>query len=181
MLNLFKKKAKIDTELESKIKMFLNAGIEYFKKKDFSSSKKYFERVLEINPGNVEAENYLKVVISKIALEEKKKIQQLAFEKENIEVSVPKMPVLDYRPGQNTKSSINITDAKSLGDIQDKPYYYKLLRLESNAAQDDIKETIASEFKKWRTRVNSPDIAKRYEAEEMLNILSQAKRVLLHE
>ena len=44
---------------------------------------------------------------------------------------------------------------------------------------EEIKERINAEFRKWRTRINSPNIKMRYEAEEMLAIISQARRKLI--
>lgn len=179
MLSFFKRKKK-DPEHENRITMFLNAGIEYFKKKDYISSKKYFERVLEIEPANTEAENYMQVILNKIALEEKKRLSQQQVQEDSDKTAFHGIPPMDVRVPSANLSSQQI-DKQGISGIKDRHYYYKVLRLDLNAAPEDIRDAIAMEFKKWRTRVNSPDINKRYEAEEMLNLISQAKRVLLPE
>jgi len=174
MLSFFKSKKK-ESEQDSKIKMFINAGIEYFRKRDYGSSRKYFERVLEIDPSNAEAQQYLDSVKAKIEHEENKKIRDRQLLEESREQESSMQKLRKSPPAETTSSK----PEHVIGETRDKMYYYKILRLELNAAPDDIREAIALEFKKWRTRVNSPDITKRYEAEEMLNIISQAKRVLL--
>jgi hypothetical protein len=58
-------------------------------------------------------------------------------------------------------------------------FYYKALRLDSDSTEEEIKERINAEFRKWRTRINSPNIRMRSEAEEMLAVISQARRKLL--
>jgi len=179
MLSFFKKKKK-DPEHDNRVTMFMNAGIEYFKKKDYPGSKKYFERVLEIEPTNTEAENYLQVILNRLALEEKKKLNNQQDFDDNDKTAFHGIPPLEPRFPSSGAAGQQI-DKPSISGIKDRHYYYKVLRLDLNAAQEDIRDTIAIEFKKWRTRVNSPDINKRYEAEEMLNLISQAKRVLLPE
>jgi len=179
MLTLFKRKKK-DPEHENRITMFLNAGIEYFKKKDYISSKKYFERVLEIEPANTEAENYMQVILNKISLEEKKRFNQQQIQDDNDKTAFHGLPPMEQRQPPTDLGNQQI-NKQGISGIKDRHYYYKVLRLDLNAAPEDIRDSIALEFKKWRTRVNSPDINKRYEAEEMLNLISQAKRVLLPE
>jgi hypothetical protein len=64
-------------------------------------------------------------------------------------------------------------------DERDEMFYFKALRLDSDSSQEEIKNRIDTEFRKWRTRINSSNIKMRSEAEEMLAIISQARRKLL--
>jgi len=179
MLSFFKRKKK-DPEQEKQVAMFLNAGIEYFKKKDYISSNRYFERVLEIEPANTQAENYIQVILNKIELEEKKRLNQQQIQEDKDKTAFNGILPMEPRL-TSADSSTQQIDRKGISGIQDRLYYYKVLRLDLNAAPEDIREAIAFEFKKWRTRVYSHDINKVHEAEQMLDLISQAKRVLLSE
>lgn len=58
--------------------------------------------------------------------------------------------------------------------------YYDVIGISSNASKEEIEEKIAAEFNKWRTRVNVSNSKKRREAEERMEDLQEAERILLN-
>lgn len=59
--------------------------------------------------------------------------------------------------------------------------YYELLNVPFDATAEEISEKIKSEYSRWRKRVNAPDPARQREAEERMEILHEAEKVLLNE
>lgn len=59
--------------------------------------------------------------------------------------------------------------------------YYKLLGVEQNASKEDIEKALRKTTRTWRTRVNSPDLKKRQEAETVLEQLKEAKVIFSDE
>lgn len=186
-----KKKQQEEPEIESqdvrsKDEIFFEAGVAYFEKGEYKNSQKYFEKAVEANPDNEDAIHNLKVVMQKVILEEKRKrlekeqnLQEKAKEteaRERIlnESSGYRVEKVDSTPTKATSSPISTESDKLVEDD-----YYSILGLPHDASQDEIKDKISEEFKKWRTRVNSPDLKKRYEAEQMMAIISKAKRKLI--
>lgn len=170
----FKKKKKEEEKqkelLNSKIEMFLSAGMAYYKKQEYTSAKKYFQKILTIDPGNENVQRYLKEALKR---EKQKKVESSSSS--NIQFENKETTGISFAKTEKSEKKV----ANSNNQKKDKLYYYKVLRIDSDASEGEIKMRISHEFKKWRTRVNSPDLKTRYEAEEMLNIISQARRTLL--
>jgi len=59
--------------------------------------------------------------------------------------------------------------------------YYKLLALSQSATTEEIKEKLNKEMRLWQSRVNAPDLERRQRAEQMVQKLMDAQRVLLDE
>jgi len=163
---LFSKNKKNVKEREKEIDALFDAGNLYFEKGDFDNSKRYFEKVIELNPDHEDAIHNLTIVMQKILLLEKKKHTPAVPPKRKVVSSLSK--------SQFGKKKGALNEAKTERDK-----FLNLLKLDKIASEIEIKEKISEEFKKWRTRVNSPDLKKRYEAEEKLSLISQAKRTLL--
>jgi len=145
---------------KKKVVMYYNAGVAYYKKNDLLNSKKYFEKVISLDPENKNARHNLKVVLRKLRQEiEKREIRKA--------------------PKEKKRDTTTTKEKRKAPAKKDKNYYYKMLKLEVGATKEEVRTKINQEFKKWRTRINSPDIKKRFEAEEMLAIISQAKRKIL--
>jgi tetratricopeptide (TPR) repeat protein len=142
------------------------AAVAYYKKKDYENSRKFFEKALQYDPENQETLHNLRVVEKQISLiEEEKRTKQ---EKKDSAVN----KVLSQVSEDILKQAANT-------DERDEMFYFKALRLDSDSSQEEIKNRIDTEFRKWRTRINSSNIKMRSEAEEMLAIISQARRKLL--
>lgn len=62
----------------------------------------------------------------------------------------------------------------------DKQEYLSLLNLPPGASVEIIREALAREIKIWTTRINSPSLELRTEAEQMLKLLAEAEIALLH-
>ncbi len=166
-----KKEKKEDPRIAS----FFRLGILAFQQKDFKRSEKFFKQVLKIAPDHEDAKYNLKIVLMKEAKEAKKRIE----ERKKQRLNQSKQPTVQKEGlGASFKPPILVEEEKPRGE-DDKLFYYRKFRLDSDATQDEIRDRLNKDFKKWRTRINSPDLKKRYEAEEMLNLISRAKRVLL--
>ncbi|MGD9706121.1 MAG: tetratricopeptide repeat protein [Candidatus Delongbacteria bacterium] len=142
------------------------AGVAYYKRKDYENSRKYFEKALQYDPENEDAKHNLRVVEKQIALIE----EEMRTKKEKKDKAVNKTL---------SQESESILRQAADEDVKDEKFYYKALRLDSDFSHEEIKNRIDSEFRKWRTRINSPNVKMRSEAEEMLAIISQARRILL--
>jgi len=142
------------------------AAVVYYKRKDYENSRKFFEKALQYDPGNQDARHNLAVVLKQIALiEEEKRNRQ---EKKDSAIN----KVMSQESEDILKEAANTQE-------KDNMFYLKALRLDSDSTQDEIIARVDSEFRKWRTRINSPNVKMRSEAEEMLAIISQARRKLL--
>ncbi len=160
------KKSHLDEiKLKRSVQLY-EAAVAYYKKKDYENSRKYFEKALQYDPSNKDISHNLMVVQKQIAL----------IEEENRAKKEKKDKAINKTLSQESE---NILKQAANDDTKDDLFYYKALRLDSDSTQEEIKERIDSEFRKWRTRINSPNIKMRSEAEEMLSIISQARRVLL--
>lgn len=58
--------------------------------------------------------------------------------------------------------------------------FYTMLKLAANASEDDIRNAIQREMRRWSIRANSAALERRREAERMLETLEEAERVLLN-
>lgn len=166
-LNLNKEKVSHLDEIKLKRSSQLyEAAVAYYKRKDYSNSIKFFEKALQYDPENQDIKHNLDVVTKQIALiEEQNRARQ--EKKDNAVNKVMSQESEDIlREAANTEEKGN-------------DFYLKALRLDSDSTQDEIVARIDTEFRKWRTRVNSPNVKMRSEAEEMLAIISQARRKLL--
>ena len=178
MVSIFKKLFSSKKENKSDLKeikkkaseKYYKMAVAYFKRKEYLSSKKYFQKVIEYDPDNKNAQHNLEIVL--------KKIKQQKDTKTNHKANAPK-PV---KAGGQKQQSIE-QEKKRQPDRKPKAkgrtYYLQILALDQDASDEEITDKISKDFKKWRTRINSPDIKKRYEAEEMMSMISQAKRYLL--
>jgi tetratricopeptide (TPR) repeat protein len=165
----FKKKEVVSHLDEIKKKRSIQlyeAAVAYYKRKDYENSRKFFEKALQYDPENEDARHNLRVVEKQIALIEEEKVSR----QEKKDSAVNK--VLSQVSEDILKQAANSEDRDDL-------FYYKALRLDSDSSQEEIKSRIDTEFRKWRTRINSSNIKMRSEAEEMLAIISQARRKLL--
>lgn len=166
---LQKKKETVSHLDEIKLKrsaQLYEAAVVYYKRKDYENSKKFFEKALQYDPDNQDASHNLAVVIKQMALiEEEKRTKQ-----EKKDNAINKI--------MSQESEDILRDAASTEE-KDNLFYLKALRLDSDSTQEEIVARVDSEFRKWRTRINSPNIKMRSEAEEMLAIISQARRKLL--
>jgi tetratricopeptide (TPR) repeat protein len=142
------------------------AAVAYYKRKDYENSRKYFEKALQYDPDNEDVRHNLMVVEKQLALIE----EEARTKKEKKDKAINK--TLSQDSEEILKEAAN-------DESKDEKFYYKVLRLDSDSTLEEIKERIDFEFRKWRTRINSPNIKMRSEAEEMLSIISQARRVLL--
>lgn len=142
------------------------AAVAYYKKKDYENSRRFFEKALQYDPENQDAKHNLNVVNRQIEMmaEQKRSNQEKKDSAINKTLSQVSEDIL--------KQAANSED-------KDERFYYKALRLDSDSTEEEIRERINSEFRKWRTRINSQNIRMRSEAEEMLAIISQARRKLL--
>lgn len=142
------------------------AAVAYYKKKDYENSRRFFEKALQYDPDNQDAKHNLNVVNRQIEMmaEQKRSKQEKKDNAINKTLSQVSEDIL--------KQAAN-------SDEKDEMFYYKALRLDSDSTEEEIKERINAEFRKWRTRINSPNIRMRSEAEEMLAVISQARRKLL--
>ncbi|MDA3886388.1 MAG: tetratricopeptide repeat protein [Candidatus Delongbacteria bacterium] len=159
------KPSHLDEMKKKKSLMEYKKAVAYYKREEYENSKKFFEKALSFDPENTDAQHNLKIVIKRIAhiqneAEEKKKKKDTAVNK------------------TLSSESANILNIKS-NEERDERFYYKALRIDSDSSIEEITERINLEFRKWRTRINSPNIKMRYEAEEMLAIISQARRKLI--
>jgi len=176
MISIFKKLFSGNKENKSNLKeikkkasdKYYKMAVAYFKRKEYLSSKKYFQKVIEYDPDNENAQHNLEIVL--------KKIKQQKDAKANNKNKILK----PTQTGKQRQQSLEEKKEKQ-SDRQPKnrAYYLQVLALDRDASNEEISDKISKDFKKWRTRINSPDIKKRYEAEEMMSILSQAKRYLL--
>lgn len=142
------------------------AAVAYYKRKDYENSRKFFEKSLQYDPENQDAKHNLTVIEKQLAMiEDQKKSKQ---EKKDNAVN-------------KTLSQVSEDILKQAANSEDKDerFYYKALRLDSDSTMEEVESRINSEFRKWRTRINSQNIRMRSEAEEMLAIISQARRKLL--
>ena len=155
----------LDEIKKKKSQMEYMKAVAYYKRGEYENSKKFFEKALYYDSENADAQHNLEIVIKRIAYiaqeaKDKKKKKDRAVNKT-----------------LSTESS-NILNIKSTEERNER-FYYKALRMDSDSSDEEIKERINAEFRKWRTRINSPNIKMRYEAEEMLAIISQARRKLI--
>lgn len=166
---LQKKKETVSHLDEIKLKrsaQLYEAAVAYYKRKDYENSKKFFEKALQYDPDNQDASHNLAVVIKQMALiEEERRAKQ-----EKKDNAINKV--------MSQASEDILRDAASTEE-KDNLFYLKALRLDSDSTQEEIIARVDSEFRKWRTRINSPNVKMRSEAEEMLAIISQARRKLL--
>lgn len=142
------------------------AAVAYYKRKDYENSRKYFEKALQYDPDNEDIRHNLMVVEKQMTLIE----DDLKARKEKKDKAINKTL---------SQESEDILKEAANQETKDETFYYKALRLDSDSTIEEIKVRIDSEFRKWRTRINSPNIKMRSEAEEMLAVISQARRVLL--
>lgn len=165
---LFKSKKTPIKKNTEQLETLYAAAIIYYKKKDYLNSRKYFQKALLLDPQNSKIIKNLQVTT--------KKLQQQLKKVEN-EKKEQKIENTSRKTGtkSNDSSFDNIFIPQEDRDLK---FYYKTLRIDSDASQEEISIRLNAEFRKWRTKVNSPNIKKRYEAEEMLAIISQAKRKL---
>ena len=165
----FQKKPAVSHLDEIKIKRSIQlyeAAVAYYKRKDYENSRKFFEKALQYDPENKDAQHNLSVVIKQMSLiDEASKAKQQ--KKDN---AINKVM---------SQASEDILREAASTEEKDNMFYLKALRLDKDSTQEEIIERIDSEFRKWRTRVNSPNVRMRSEAEEMLAIISQARRKLL--
>lgn len=168
--NKLKGKGKSGSHLEEikkkRSSQLFEAGVAYYKKGDYKNSKKFFEKSLQYDNENNEARHNLQIVNKQLEqIDEDRRINE---EKKNNAVN-------------KTLSQVSVDILKEAASKQEKDdiFYYKALRLDSGSSEEEIRKRINSEFRKWRTRINSPNIKMRSEAEEMLAIISQARRRLL--
>ena len=160
-----KKPSHLDGIKKKKSKVHYNQAVAYYKRGEYESSKLFFEKALHYDPENADIQHNLKTVIKRIA-----------HVKEEAEAKQKKK---DEAVNKTLSSeSSNILNIKS-NEERDERFYYKALRIDSDSSAEEIKERINAEFRKWRTRINSPNMKMRYEAEEMLAIISQARRKLM--
>ncbi|MBN1967987.1 MAG: tetratricopeptide repeat protein [Candidatus Delongbacteria bacterium] len=182
MLSLFKNNKK--NEKQKKIEeseMYFRAGVAYFEKKDLINSKRSFEKAILLNPENSDAIHNLKVVMKKILIEKKKNLRKSqmlngSLNKESINnITKNKFGISSQEKKDIDDKQLSLPNPDELSRNQ----ILKILELPSDAVEEMIKEKINNEFKRWRTKVNTSDLKKRYEAETMLSILSKARRVLI--
>lgn len=159
------KSSHLDEIKKKKSQVHYEQAVAYYKKEEYENSKKFFEKALYYDPENSDAIHNLKIVNKRIAFISEGK----AAEKKKKDQAVNKTLKIE---------SSNILNIKSTEE-RDARFYYKALRMDSDSSEEEIKERINAEFRKWRTRINSPNIKMRYEAEEMLAIISQARRKLI--
>ena len=159
------KPSHLDEIKKKKSKVHYDQAVAYYKREEYENSKKFFEKALYYAPDNADAQHNLKTVIKRIEFIKEEK----EAEKKKKDQAVNKTL---------GKESTNILNIKSTEE-RDERFYYKALRMDSDSSEEEIKERINAEFRKWRTRINSPNVKMRYEAEEMLAIISQARRKLV--
>ncbi|MBN2788967.1 MAG: tetratricopeptide repeat protein [Candidatus Delongbacteria bacterium] len=159
------KTSHLDDIKKKKSKVHYDQAVAYYKREDYENSKKFFEKALYYDPENTDAQHNLKVVNKRI-----EHIKQEAAEKQKKKDQAVNKTL--------EKESTNLLNIRSTEERDDR-FYFKALRMDSDSSEEEIKERINAEFRKWRTRINSPNIKMRYEAEEMLAIISQARRKLI--
>ena len=177
MVSIFKKLFSSKKENKSDLKeikkkaseKYYKMAVAYFKRKEYLSSKKYFQKVIEYDPDNKNAQYNLEIVLKKIKQQKDAKTAH----KDNI--PKPTKAGGQQQPVKQEKKRQSDRKSKAKG----RTYYLQILALDQDASNEEITDKISKDFKKWRTRINSPDIKKRYEAEEMMSMISQAKRYLL--
>ncbi|MCG2760871.1 MAG: tetratricopeptide repeat protein, partial [Candidatus Delongbacteria bacterium] len=142
------------------------AAVAYYKRKDYENSRKFFEKALQYDPENKDAKHNLAVVEKQMALIDEDKRTKQEKKDNAINKSLSQISEDILKQAANTEE-------------KDEAFYCKALRLDSDSTEEEIRSRINSEFRKWRTRINSQNIKMRSEAEEMLAIISQARRKLL--
>ena len=176
---LFSRKKNKEQELDNESDVYFKAGEAYFKKNDYINSKKFFEKALEIFPDHKNALRNLEVVNNRLKIinSNKEKNQQhnsnRGFEERT---SMKKSENNSFSKSENS----NVDNAKSKNnDSYDADYFYSFFNIPKDYQDEEIKELLSKEFKNWRTKINSPNPSKKYEAEEMLNKIAKARKILL--
>ena len=155
----------LDEIKRKKSKVHYDQAVAYYKRGEYETSKQFFEKALLYDPENVDIQHNIKTVIKRIA-----HIKQESEEKQKKKDKAVNKTL--------SAESSNILNIKSTEE-RDERFYYKALRIDSDSSAEEIKERVNAEFRKWRTRINSPNMKMRSEAEEMLAIISQARRKLI--
>ena len=88
--------------VEDQVKFYLGLGIEYLQKEDYPKAEEAFLKVLEIDPGNSEAERRLKLAQSNTQSDEDRGLASI-----------------DETPDSTTKAESLLTDGQKLFDQQD--------------------------------------------------------------
>ena len=172
LFSIFKSKKNVVKKNTEQLETLYSAAIIYYKKKDYLNSRKYFQKALLLDPQNGKIIKNLQITNKKLQLQieknKTKKAKDLTESKQEADTS------------SNNQNSFNLNDDIFIPEKKrEKSFYFKTLRIDSDASNEEINIRLNAEFRKWRTKVNSPNIKKRYEAEEMLAIISQAKRKLI--
>ncbi len=182
---IFSKNNKKKVELSKESDVYFKAAEAYFKKRDYFNSKKFFEKALEINPQHQNAQRNLEVVNNKIKIissnREKDKIHSKDKDFDNNNSNINLQTSQKTSKLKESKSSIIVDESISNGqDRLDAKYYYNYFNLDKSFSNEEIKDSLSKEFRSWRTKINSPDPKKKYEAEEMLNKIAKARKLLLN-
>jgi len=170
---LFSGKSNKENQLNKESDVYFKAGEAYFKKSDYLNSKKFFEKALDIFPNHQNAIRNLEVVNNKIKIvnsnkeKDKRHNDGIGFEERNL--------------NPRESSSVLNTVKSDVANVKEEDinYYYNFFNISRNYSNDEIKEVLSKEFRNWRTKINSPDPKKKYEAEDMLNKIAKARKILL--
>ena len=157
------KSSHLDEIKRKKSQMEYKKAVAYYKREEYENSKKFFEKALYYDPENADAQHNLKIVIKRIA----------HIKQEEKDKKKKKDKAVNKTLGSESANILNVNE------VRDTRFYYKALRIDSDSSVEEITERVNAEFRKWRTRINSPNMKMRYEAEEMLAIISQARRKLI--
>ena len=172
---LFSGKKKNEHNLIKDSDVYFKAGEAYFKKNDYLNSKKFFEKALEIFPDHKKAIRNLDVVNNKLKIinsnREKDKLHNEGLSQDEKNLSTSKE--------SSNFGSLDQIDSTNKANDNEINYYYNFFDIPRNITNDEIKEILAKEFRNWRTKINSPDPKKKYKAEEMLNKIAKARKILL--
>ncbi|PID27226.1 MAG: hypothetical protein CR982_06420 [Candidatus Cloacimonadota bacterium] len=182
-MNFFSRKKSEAIKRKETSEKYFNAGVVYYEKKDFINSKKYFEKAVEIYPENRDAIHNLKIVMKRIVIEKKKRLRKSqilngSLDKKSINKITQNRFSIDSEPSDSKKNTAS--DPNFSKPVEKKSDLLKFFELDENSSNEEIKDKINKEFKKWRTKVNTSDLKKRYEAEKMLATISKARRKLIN-
>lgn len=175
MVFLFSKKKAEAKKRKELSKKYFSAAVAYFEKKDFISSKKYFEKAIELDPENENAIYNLKIVMKKIIIEKKKRMKKSQI----LNGSLNKDSINSMSKNRFSLDSNKSSEKRRPKKISSRDELLQFLDLDRSASEEEMKLQINKQFKKWRTKVNTSDLKKRYEAEKMLSLISKARRVLI--
>ena len=160
-----KNSSHLDEIKKKKSKVHYNQAVAYYKRGEYENSKQFFEKALHYDPENADIQHNLKTVVKRIA-----------HVKEEVDAKQKKKDkAVNKTLASESSNILNINSTEE----RDERFYFKALRIDTDSSAEEIEERINAEFRKWRTRVNSPNMKMRYEAEEMLAIISQARRKLI--